>query len=170
MERAQFWRLIEDAKARSGGECEAQVKLIQEALVLLPPEEIIAFDEIYDVFRFESYRWNLRGAATLIIGGSADGFEYFRGWLIAQGNAVYHAALKDPDSLVDVLPDGFDDAECEDMLYVAGQAYEEKMGNKMPSRKYVYPEIIGQKWQDDSQLDAMFPRLSAIAGPEVYEE
>ncbi len=40
---------------------------------------------------------------TIMMNGcSDDSFDYFRGWLIAQGKDVYHAALRDPDSLVDV--------------------------------------------------------------------
>jgi Protein of unknown function (DUF4240) len=78
----------------------------------------------------ESYRWELWGAAELLNGGaSGDGFEYFRAWLIAQGRAVYEAAMRDPDSLAehpavrdqDPPPGGF---ESEDMLDVVGRAYE----------------------------------------------
>jgi len=32
-------------------------------------------------------------------GASDDGFEYFRGRLVAQGRAVYDQAVTDPDSL-----------------------------------------------------------------------
>ena len=72
MEKSQFWRLIKDAKARSGGDCDRQVEILKHSLMRLPPEEIIAFDKIYDEFRDLAYRWDLRGAAVLIIGGSED--------------------------------------------------------------------------------------------------
>jgi hypothetical protein len=50
----------------------------------------------------ESYRWDLWGAAYLINGGcSDDGFDYFRGWLLSQGRAIWQATLADPDSLAD---------------------------------------------------------------------
>lgn len=42
-------------------------------------------------------------AASLILGGcSDDGFEYFRGRLIAQGREVFERSVADPDSLADL--------------------------------------------------------------------
>ncbi len=46
MDKVQFWRRVEDAKAKSGGECAEQVELLEKALVKLPPEEIITGQEI----------------------------------------------------------------------------------------------------------------------------
>ena len=50
-----------------------------------------------------SYREDLWGAAYLINGGASDdGFEYFRGWLMTQGRAVFARAVADPDSLAEL--------------------------------------------------------------------
>ena len=169
MDKAQFWRLIEDAKAETGGDCEEQVDTLRQSLARLTLQEIIAFEGIYDEFRFLAYRWDLWGASVFISGGSHDGFEYFRGWLIAQGESVYKNALEDPDGLADVVPDGFYDAECEDMLYVAAQAYEDKTGTEMPERQKAWPKIVGQKW-DDAELDTLYPRLAAKVAQSKAEE
>ncbi len=38
MDKAQFWRLIEDAKAKSGGDCEEQTQVLAQGLKQLPLE------------------------------------------------------------------------------------------------------------------------------------
>ena len=61
MDKTQFWQLIEDAKEKSGGDCEAQVDLIEVALLRLSAEEVIAFDRLVYEFRDRAYRWDLWG-------------------------------------------------------------------------------------------------------------
>ena len=167
MDKAHFWRLIEDIKAKSGGECEEQVELLEKALVKLPPEEIIAFDKIFDEFRAVAYRWDLWGAAYLINGGcSDDGFEYFCRWLIGQGREMFEAALAHPDSLANLIRDdivwGNGQLDCEELGYAAMDAYQEKTGRELPFGKQgLFPsEPVGMKWEEDD-LDAMFPKIMA---------
>ena len=59
-----------------------------------------------------------------------DGFDYFRGWLIAQGRSVFERALVNPDSLAELQSfEGNDELpELEKMLYVARFAYQKKTG------------------------------------------
>src|SRR5262245_15492561 len=100
MDKSTFWSLIEGAKKKAKGNPEKQVEILEKELAKFPPEEIIAFNKIYDEFRFRAYRRELWAAAYIINGGcSDDGFEYFRGWLIAQGKEVYEDALRDPELL-----------------------------------------------------------------------
>jgi len=167
MDKAQFWRLIEDAKEKSGGDCEEQAELLKRALVKLPPEEIIAFDRIMDELLGQAYRWDLWGAAYLINGGASDdGFEYFCRWLIAQGRAVFEAALAQPDSLADLIKDdivwGDGQLDCEGIGYAAMEAHEERTGRELPhgAPRFSSSEPIGVKWEEDD-LDAMFPKIAA---------
>jgi len=99
----------------------------------------------------------------VISGGcSDDGFEYFRCWLIAQGKAVFEAALKDPDSLSEL--DIEDDPEEEELLYLAPEIYEEKTGEEMPSTGSPDPsEPTGDAWDEDS-VEELFPKLAAKYG------
>ena len=46
----------------------------------------------------------------------AGGFDYFKNWLILQGQYAFGQALKDPDALA-ALKIPFDDTECEDCGY-----------------------------------------------------
>jgi hypothetical protein len=166
MDPHQFWQLIERSKAESEGDCDGQADALTELLLELPATDIMAFDRLFDQYADQAYRNELWAAAYIINGGcSDDGFEYFRRWLIGQGEAVYTAALRDPESLLSVVTAHFEDApflrfECEPLGYVAGQAYERKMGSAMPHPPGPKLELTGEDW-DDEDLPAMFPKLWA---------
>jgi Protein of unknown function (DUF4240) len=180
MDREQFWVLIEAAKAATGGDCRAQTAQLVAALGQGPVEAILDWDRIHSELRVESYRWDLWGAASLINGGCGDdGFDYFRGWLLGQGRAVWEAALADPDSLADHprirahRPDleFYVYFECEDILGVAYQAYEALTGQQftpeVPGR-YPWPGFpdLGERWDfdDAAEMRARYPRLWALCG------
>ena len=160
MNRDDFWKLVEDAG--SGSDPYEQAEVIQTQLSSRSPEEIMDFERHMTELRSSSYTWNLWGAAYLINGGcSDDGFDYFRGWLITQGKAVFEKALEEPDSLAD-LPDHEDDAECEDILYVANSAYEAVTGTVMPSIPINLPDL-GDGWDfdEDAEMEKRYPKLFA---------
>ena len=84
MDKAQFWRLIEGAKAKSEGDCEKQKQALMQSLKQLPPQEIVEFAKSFSESIISAYHWNLWGATVLINGGASDdGFEYFCRWLVA---------------------------------------------------------------------------------------
>lgn len=60
-------------------------------------------------------------------GCSDDGFDYFLGWLVAQGKEVYHSTLENPEFLASYIPDYYYDQELttqlEEMLSVSLLAY-----------------------------------------------
>ncbi|MBT9391695.1 DUF4240 domain-containing protein [Hymenobacter sp. NST-14] len=165
MDKQQFWQLIEQAKRRSGGDVEEQAEHLQEKLATLLPEEIIAFEDMFQHLMHEAYQSNLWAAAYIILGGcSDDGFEYFRAWLIARGQKVFETALAEPDSLAKIIKvDDAEESEAESMLYVARMAYEEQSGkddfDKVTTR-YSLP-AIDLNWGDNEQkIIEMLPKLS----------
>lgn len=167
MDKAQFWRLIEDAKAKSGGDCEEQAQALAQRLKQLPLEEIVEFDKSFREGIITVYRWDLWGAAYLINGGASDdGFEYFCRWLIAQGRVMFEAALADPDSLADLLPGdiGWGDGglDCEEIGYAAMEAHQETAGRELDYSDFPrHPsEPVGVKWTEEN-LDALFPKICA---------
>jgi hypothetical protein len=91
-------------------------------------------------------------------GGTDDGFRHFRDWLISEGEAVYEAALVDPDSLAALAQDeGF---ELEAFGYVAAEVYEQMTDAAMPRGKSMEPAApAGKSWQED-ELPALLPRLA----------
>ena len=115
-----------------GGDPEAQAEELTDLLSDLPPDEIVAFDRLLHELLAAAYRWDLWGAAYIINGGcSDDGFEYFRAWLVAQGERTYREALADPETLVDrAEPDA---TNAESLLYAAGDAYRVETGRDLPA-------------------------------------
>jgi hypothetical protein len=164
VDRATFWRIVEAARTAVGNNDERVPEAVRSALSALPPSEIIGFEVVQDELMGESYRNDLWAAAYLINGGcSDDGFTYFRGWLIAQGQRVYERALTDPATLEDSLVmDGGWDADLEEFLYAARQAYRDTTGSDMPERPVPEWELTGPEWDEDSVLQ-MYPALHAKA-------
>jgi hypothetical protein len=169
MDETRFWDLIEAAQADSGGDCERMADLLTERLVALPPQEIVGFAAAMRDRLQEAYRWDLWWAASLLNGWcSDDGFEYFRGWMIAQGRKVFAAALADPDSVADVPTDEEfvgADLECEAILYAPYDAYERATGGEMPAgafERVPLPELARKEWADE-EVERRFPRILARA-------
>jgi hypothetical protein len=171
MDETRFWELIEEASHAAPGHdmasADRQAAALEKRLAELSRPEIVAFQEILDRKRDESYRWDLWGAAYLMNGGCSDDcFDYFRGWLIGRGRKVFEAALRDPDSLADLAadphaPDVADGArECERFLYVAQVAFEKTGGGRFPPRTRSSPrEPAGAPWQEDD-LPRLLPRIA----------
>jgi Protein of unknown function (DUF4240) len=155
-----FWSLIENA--RGDGEQSGHVKRVQEALMQCTPDQIVAFDKLMYQLEAESYTWELWGAAYIINGGcSDDGFDYFRGWLILQGKDLFEAAITEPDNLAD-YPGLEEGAECEDLLYVASNAYEALTGKELPIVARDMPDLgDGCNFDDESQMTKRYPKLTA---------
>ena len=126
----------------------------------MPPEEIRAFYDHIQERRAESYRWDIWAVAYIINGGcSDDGFEYFRGWLITQGRDYFEAAMAQAERAADKTDPGRDDYECEDILRVGLDLYEELTGQPMPDSQVAFPsEPIGTPWEEDS-LEKLYPEL-----------
>ena len=180
MDREQFWALIEAAKTATGGDCQAQGAELVAALSQRSVGEVLAWDRIYGELMAESYRWDLWGAAHLINGGCGDdGFDYFRGWLLGQGQASWQAALANPDSLADhpeiggrrPLEERSDPLECDDMLYVAYDAYQAVTGQQLTvevagRQPRPRPPDLGQRWDfdDAAEMRPRYPRLWAVCG------
>ena len=177
LDEATFWKLIETARVDSGGDIQRQYELLVDRLAAMPIAYILMFSDIFDKIRGMAYRRELWAAANIVIGGcSDDGFIDFRAWLIAQGEQVFHDALRDPETLVDLVPivsDGvlsYADAVFERMNYVAKRAYETKTREKMPffPRIHPWPELTGKQW-DDETAERMYPKLVAKFGGNYTE-
>lgn len=159
----EFWGLIERTKKKTSDSSE-QIELLTELLSERPEEDIVAFEKVFLKLHAVSYQSDLWAAAYTIRGGcSDDSFDYFRGWLIAQGKDVFYNALKDPETLARVIKqeDG-PGLACEEMLSAASNAYEIKTGNDT-----IYDQIppgfikhrkINLDWEDEDLKD-MFPKL-----------
>lgn len=172
LDEDQYWRLIAESKALSGGDQYRQEELLVAALEKLSPKEIVGFRLRTDKLLFDTYNTHLWCAGYILNSGlSDDGFEYFRLWLIDQGREVFERAKADPDSLADLKPTGdpAQDYDFELLSYVADKAFENKTGSHLfeyidgdnfPYRAGDYPELKFD-WQEDDpeSMRALCPRL-----------
>lgn len=158
--KQEFWALIDQSK-RATEDVEEQLEKLREMLGRLSADEILSFDMRFNEAMRDAYRWDLWGAAYIINGGcSDDGFDYFLGWLIAQGQKYYEAALADPNNAGSKVEPG-DFVECEDIMYVAAEAYESLTGKNdfTDVAVNVQREIQGESWEEE-HVDKLFPKLA----------
>jgi len=154
-----FWALIDEARKDADSVFDVPPALTGLLLDLEPDEIISAAQHTQDLLA-ESYRRDLWAVAYIVNGGSSDdGFAYFRGWLIAQGSERFKAALENPDSIGDYAEP--DENECEDIVYVAYEAYESKTGEEFPYESVDSPpppQPAGEPWDED-ELELLYPEL-----------
>jgi len=165
-----FWSVIEQSQKASGlgkllgrqRSFEQQIDNLTKILSSLSPDDIREFDLIFHRLLIKSYTWELWGAVYVINGGcSDDTFDYFRAWLIGQGEQAFYNAIQDPESLKDIVkqqqPDGF---EWEGLEYCAGEAYEAVTGKQLQHDGDIDrpSEPQGKEWSED-ELPSMFPEL-----------
>jgi hypothetical protein len=170
-----FWKLIADARASVSdpSDGDAVASAASTLLAALPPAEIVAAQQVLWDLLAESYRHPLWAAAYLINGGcSDDGFDYFRGWLLTQGEEVFRAALASPDSLaalpavVSAAESGME-FECESALSIAWNAHLAATGMKLPEDAFTirYPDLDPDwdfDFDDGAELAARLPKLAAL--------
>lgn len=123
-----FWALIQEAKDRFGQDMDAAADWLTDALIKKGPASAQKFHDIFHAYSELANQYGIWDAASVLKehGCSDDGFLDFRAWLIAQGRDTYLAALRDPDSLVDIAPYG--DCCFERLAYVGDYAYQQTTG------------------------------------------
>jgi hypothetical protein len=167
----EFWEHVHKTRRRDPEEHEE--RLIRR-LSKLTPDQILQFDHWWSAVARKAYTWPLWRAAYLINGGcSDDGFMDFRDWLILQGREVFEAAVKDPDTLADVVDPG---EECEIMCAAGAYAWLVATGREPDDEGYrawqaawdaKYPnraraQLLGRPWRSEKQLRNRLPRLWAL--------
>jgi hypothetical protein len=173
----EFWNIIETSHQQADGDHEAQMETLESALEKLEANELIEFQNFFDEAHTVSYRADLWGAASLMNGGgSDDGFDYFRGWLIAQGRKAFEAALENPDSLADTVPEDAEadfEFENQDILNVAGRVWEVKTGLESKEfysqvKRHIYDQSkLGdlELWSTNGNADE---KKCAVIYPELW--
>ena len=167
MTRDEFWQIIETARLAAKNDPEAQCKQIKAHLKKLTDDELISFHTHFDALYASTYRMDLWGAAYIINGGCSDDcFDYFRAWLIGRGQAVYEAALANPDSLADVAEE--EDCEQEELLSLAIEVWLKRHNkdwddlekdNPFPASPNSDPGPAEWEEDDEESLARLYPRL-----------
>ncbi|MEU4358728.1 DUF4240 domain-containing protein [Streptomyces virginiae] len=175
MDNDRFWHLIEQARRLAVDPTDAE-EVASHATTLLAdhqPAEILQAEQVLWDLMAASYLAPLWAAAYQINGGcSDDGFDYFRGWLIAQGRATFEQVINDPDSLADLpvvqlaAAEGWD-LDGEASLPIVWNAYRAATGSEPPADSFTirYPEF-DPEWDfdfgDHERIARHLPRIAAL--------
>lgn len=153
-----FWDII--SKAAEGRAVAEQVELITSLLENFKASEITRFDKILTEKMQLAFTWDIWALAFLSQQGcSDDAFEYFRAWLILQGQEVFERALSDVNKVVKDIPAGIE-AEAEGLLMAPVVAYEFQAGKLLPPTKRKQIEPAGKEWQEE-ELPTLYPKIAA---------
>lgn len=171
MSNATLWSVI-DGAIPLRDDPERQIAALTATLSNLGVEQIEDFQAGFDRTMAESYSWDLWGAVYVANGGASDdGFEYFRRWLIAQGEAAFRQVSADPDSLGEIVPEDREEAlEFEQIAYVARAVWSKKTGRSEEDMPFVqgsaFPaEPQGEPFDEDvTHLSRRYPKLWARFG------
>jgi hypothetical protein len=175
MNREQFWMLIEKARERvpDTKEGSAIADCASALLARCSVQEITTAQQTLWDLMADSYQNRLWAAAYVVNGGcSDDGFDYFRGWLIAQGRTTFECVLAAPDTLAELshvrtaAAEGTD-LDCEDMLSIVWNAHEKATGQELPADAFTirYP-CLDPAWDfdfdDREEMARRLPALTAL--------
>jgi len=166
MDETDFWQLIDEARDGAHGDPVDQADLLVDRLTQRDPEDVLDFARLFESRLRRAYRWDLWGAAYLLLGGASDdAFDYFRCWLLGQGREVFEGALHDPDQLAELVPDFDDEADgdAEELGYAADEAYEALTGGPLPDLSLgedpPEPEGAAFDFEDAESMAERYPRL-----------
>lgn len=175
MDRDLFWSLVDRARHAAADPADADEVAARTSALLtdLQPQEILQAEQVLWDLMAASYLAPLWAAAYQINGGcSDDGFDYFRGWLIAQGRSTYEQVINDPDSLAGLpavqqaATKGWD-LDGEPILTIVWNAYQAVTGSRPPEGTFTirYPDLDSE-WDfdfgDHERVAAKLPRIAAL--------
>ena len=128
MTRGNFWRYIAEAHKKEKDN-NGRMNYLVEKLSNKSYEEIFSFGIIVDEIMLESYNQKLWCASYLLNGDTREeSFDFFRLWLISQGEKTYNDVMKNPDNLIKYVDEPDEDFisdlyENEDFFFVAVDAF-----------------------------------------------
>ncbi|MEV6346609.1 DUF4240 domain-containing protein [Actinoplanes sp. NPDC051851] len=172
MRTDDFWAVIDRATAtRPASPAEVAERAVAD-LATHDPEEIVAWGRHLDKVLVASGTEDLWAAAYLINGGcSEEGFDSFRGWLVAHGRNAVASAVRSPDVLANVVAvkaaaENGAVFEAEEVLSIAAEAYQRATGEPLPEqgeRPRTRPEAADLwDFDDEDEMRRRLPRLSAL--------
>ena len=165
MDDVQFWSIIDDSKSGGNDQLDQAVSL-KNSLQTLTPHEVAQFQSAFEDALNRSYTWDLWGAAYIIRGGCSDDcFDYFRYWLIAQGEDVFIAAVSNPETLAEFISKhAVSGVEFEEFYSIGWDVWCAKTGldwDDVPKTSYPYADgPSGEPFAEDPKsLSTRFPIL-----------
>jgi hypothetical protein len=171
MRTDDFWAVIGRATAERPASPADVAKRAAADLAAHDPEEIVAWARHFDKVMVASGTQDLWAAAYLINGGCSDeGFDNFRGWLIAHGREAVARSVRSPDSLAEMpavraAAENGAVFEAEEVLSIAAEAYQQATESELPAgeRPVTRPDAA-DLWDFDNEeeMQRRLPELSAL--------
>jgi len=169
MTQDQFWEVI--AVADQMSDSEEIIEAVRGRLENFTAQELIDYQNHFNLYVDKAYLWDLWGAIYLMNGGCGDdSFTDFRYSLISRGREVYEKALSNPDSLAEMefedLDDIYDELFNEGFGYIAIELYEEKTDkdiyDSIDNNPYGKDEQMGEEWDFDNREECIkrLPKLT----------
>jgi len=164
MDWKPFWKIVEEAYRPEPID---HFEALKERLDGLKWFEVIEFQARFDEMVAAANHIDLWGAAYLINGGcSDDGFRDFRVWLVGRGRHAYEAALRNPDTLADILDgdpvDGFGLDAAALRVYEAKTGmsdFYERLDREEKDAPPPPPEGADWDFEDETEMKKRFPKL-----------
>ncbi|MFY9309551.1 MAG: DUF4240 domain-containing protein [Bacteroidia bacterium] len=134
MNEVKFWFIIDSAKKINNNNIVEQRESIENTLSDYPIEDIRHFNYLMEFFISGAKDAGINEFIDKFFNDeiSNNGFDFFMGWLILQGSALYNQSIKDPFFLKEVIEinynKDFDVLKCEEALHISSKAYEIKTG------------------------------------------
>ncbi len=134
MNKIDFWYIINSAKEVNPHNINKQRADIEKALSKHSIKSIRKFNYIAESLIIEAKDEGLKEFLCVIFKDqiSNNRFDFFMGWLILQGDALYNQTIKDPKFLKEIIEINFNNdftvLSFEEGLHIASSAYEIKTG------------------------------------------
>lgn len=167
MEDGAFWSLIDQCRREAGDSCEAKSSWLQDRLVGLGKDAIVAFENhlLCQVSRASTFE---HLAAHFIIQSytSDDSFRDFQSWLVMQGKERFELAMADVSSIADWLErDQVESIDGSCFVTMCSSAYEAAGGDEdtfCESVDFCEPSDFLMPWPDNpSGFKTRWPKLHA---------
>ncbi len=171
MRTDDFWAVIDRATADRPASPAEVAKRAAADLATRDPEEIVAWARHLDKVMVASGKQDLWAAAYLINGGCSDeGFDNFRGWLIAHGRETVARSVGSPDSLAEMpavraAAETGAVFEAGEVLTIAEEAHRQATGSGLPAGETpVTRPDAADLWDFDNEeeMQRRLPQLSAL--------
>lgn len=157
IDESLFWELIQEIKIISDDKIDFSNRL-QSKLESFKAEEIKRYEKTFLQKLNDLHQADIWALAFIVRNGCGDDcFDYFKAWIIAQGESVFNAVK---NMKIFELKSVFteEDPQFEEFMYVAQEAYENKKGETMPKPRIKQTPLRGDMWEE-AELPKRYPEV-----------
>jgi hypothetical protein len=164
MPELKFWKLVAACTKKKKSLTLWQTAF-EKKLSKLTLDDLVAFQLRMEDLLLKSYLDDLWCACAIVEGTAEEiAFEGFRCWIIAHGSLVFGAALKDPDSIANLLKEEAEDHYFPALKNLAPEIFRKLSGKSMSDviTLNIPPKpVLALSWslRDADSMKAICPRL-----------